>query len=200
MKSKVMESRSLRVIVGPLVFGWALLWVTTDSARAEDLHPIVTVAVAPFTIDPQPFAGAPERADEEEFLKRLSEEATEQAQRSLIERHIADAATRVSSRDAADGRVVVSGTIRMPISLPPRVIGWDASRRRGHFATATVTLLDATGKVLSEQDVAVNWGDVWWFQGGKSVHNNRLGQVLEGFARRVADHAVRRLELRRLQK
>lgn len=192
-----MELRRLQIIIGPLVFGWALLCVTSGSARAKDPHGIVTVAVAPFTIDPQPFAGAPERADEKEFLKRLSEEATEQAQRSLIERHIADIATRVPSRDAADGRVVVTGTIRMPISLPPRVIGWDASRRRGHFATATVTLLDATGKVLSEQNVAVDWGDVWWFQGGKSVHNNRLDQVLGDFVRKAADHAVRRLNLRR---
>lgn len=194
-----MGLRRFQRITGSLVFGWVLLWVTTESARAKDLHGTVTVAVAPFTIDPQPFAGAPERADEKEFLKRLSEEATEQAQRSLIERHIADAATRASSRDAADGRFVVTGTIRMPISLPPKVIGWDASRRRGHFATATVILLDATGKALSERDVAVNWDDVWWFQGGKSVHNNRLDRVLEDFVRKAADHAVRRLELRRPQ-
>lgn len=168
------------------------------SVEASNANPPLKVAVASFIIEPQPFEKTPSRADQGQFMRHLSDEATKQAEQSLIEHHIVDVAQQVTSRDAAQGQMVVTGTIRLPVSLPPRVMGWDASRRHGSFATATLILLSPVGKVVFQQDIAVRWGDVWWYSGGKATHNYAQDDVIASLVRKATDHAVRRLNRQKL--
>jgi len=181
--------------LGMLMVCWALVCAAA-AAPAGGMSASVTVAVAPFTIDPQPFVGAPVRPDQGDFILSLTREATKQTEQTLVERHIVDSAGTVPSGEARTGRMVVTGTVRMPISLPPKVIGWNAAHRHGHFATATVTVTDAVGRLVSEENATVDWGDVWWFHGGKDAKNYPLDNVLASLARKAVDHAVRRLDLR----
>lgn len=194
-------TRKFEIIIRLLIFGWTLICAASVSAQAKDVSTkdfpgVVTVAVVPFRIEPQPFVGAPVRPDAPQFLSHLSDEATNQAQHTLVERHIADAAERLISRELARSRIVVTGTVRMPISLPPNLIGWNGAHHHGTFATAIVTATDAAGTILSRQEVSVNWNDVWWFRGGKAAFVYPLDQVLSSLARKAVDHGVRHLDLR----
>lgn len=185
-----------------LAFCLLLAGVTGASGRPQDptskQDTRVKVAVTPFVIEPQPFAGTPSRQDQEKFVQHLSDEATKQAAQSMTEHRIVDSVQQVPSRDAAKGQVVVTGVVRLPVSLPSGVIGWSGSHRHGHFATATVTVFSPVGQIISTEDVTVDWGDVWWFKSGKSARNYPQDEVIASLVRKAVDHAVRRLDRQKL--
>ena len=188
MKSYKLVSSFVIVLIG------GALNVPHSAAAAKVPTRSVQVAVVPFVIEPQPFAGAPVRPDQAEELRHLSVEATKQVIRSLLDHHPAYSVAQVPTVEAGTGKTVITGTIRMPISLPPNVGGWYAEKRHGHFATATIVVSDGDGKAIATQSIDLNWDAVWWYRSGKIARNFPLDQVLDGFARKAADHAVRRLD------
>lgn len=140
-------------------------------------------APASITIEAQPIEGAMARADEAVISKRLSEAANTQASKSL------------SKTPLADRSLTLFGIIRLPLSLPPRIIGLHAHDRRGTFVSAQFTLRDADGKSLSEQSVTLRWKDVRWLTGSPKWRRNRaLDEVLEDATRKVVDRAVKQAE------
>lgn len=189
----------LATICRCLAFSALTLACYGPSIASPNDNPPLSVAVAPFVIEPQPFDKTPSRSDQEQFVRHLSDEATKQAEQSLLEHRIVDAAQQVTSKDVAPGLMVVTGTIRLPISLPPRIIGWNASHRHGTFAIATLILLDPVGTIVFRQEVAVRWGDVWWYSGGKTARNYPQDDVIASLARKAVDHAVRRLDRQKLR-
>lgn len=173
----------------------ALLW---RAAFALPQPPLFErVALAPFVIEPQPFEGAPRRADETKLLQKLSEAATARAERNLVRRRIAGVVERVATGQAPAG-VLLSGTIRLPVSLPRKIRGARAEWRKGRFATATIALTDAQGRTLAREEIALDWGDVRWTRSKRIRRHSHevaraLDDVLLDFVWRVADDGVKQL-------
>lgn len=178
------------------VAGTGLLAALTSETEAEGQKPepaFPKLAIVPFAIEPQPFDGAPMRADEDKIVQKLSEEATKQAERVLISRRVAATTERVGSKEAAAGQFVVTGVVRLPLSLPEPVFR-EAQFRRGRFATAEVTLWNREGNLCARQDIQLVWGDGWWLYGGGRIHRRRaLNDILIEFAQKAADRAVNRI-------
>lgn len=91
----------------------------TSSDASKPVPPLPEVAVVPFVIIPQTLDGAPTRADQDALVRRLAEEASERAERSLLRQHLAAAVEWPSSRASATAPVLLAGTVRLPLSLPP---------------------------------------------------------------------------------
>ena len=151
------------------------------------------IAVVAFTIEPQILDGSPERADQDAILKKLSIEAGKRAERLLLKRHVAATVEQVASIQATTAPVFVTGTVSLPISLPPGVIGWRALTRKGTFVTTRIYLVDAAGKTLMQQTVTLDWGDVWWLHGGIRKRNAKLDDVLVKFVRKSVDRAMEQM-------
>ncbi len=180
-------------LVNPLrftgLFGLLLL-VANPTLSAKRPQSLWTQAiVVPILIEAEPIEGATPRADVEAVAKRLSESATGEAGRRLLKERIA-----VTVETTPPAAVVLSGTIRLPLSLPPRVIGLRAHDRQGAFATAHFTLRDAGGKVITEETAMLKWDEVRWLRGGGHYRRNRaLDEVLQDTARSATARAVKRL-------
>lgn len=141
-----------------------------------------SIAAPSIAIESQPMEGAAVRADEPAIKGRLAETAANQA-----------AITLKKSPLAARG-LTLTGTIRLPLSLPPRVIGLRAHDRKGTFVTAQFVLRGADGKSVAEQNVALEWDDVRWLTGAPKRRRNRpLNDVLEDAARKAVVRAVKQL-------
>lgn len=153
------------------------------------------VVVAPFVVQPQPFPGALERPEGGELERRLAEEAASRAARSLVRQRIASVAERVPSREAAaEGTVVVTDPVRLPLALPPDVRGLRAAFRPGIFAIAEVTMRRADGTFLAREQATLKWDEVRWTRGGKVRRARPLDDVLQDAVRKVVDRAVKRLK------
>lgn len=165
--------------------------IPAEAQKPTPAFPIL--AVVPFTVEPQPFEGAPVRADEDKIMRKLSEEATKQAERVLMARRVAAATERIESKEAAAGQFALTGVVRLPLSLPDNVFR-DAQFRRGRFATAEVTLWNRKGKICARQEVQLVWGDGWWlYSGGRIRRHRALDDVLIEIAQKAADRAVNRI-------
>lgn len=176
--------------------GTGLLAASVTESEAEGQKPepaFPKLAVVPFIIEPQPFDGASLRADEDKIRRKLSEEATKQAERVLVARRVAATTERVTSREAAAGQYIVTGVVRLPLSLPEPVFR-DAPFRRGRFLTAAVTLWNREGNLCAQQEIQMVWGDGWWLYGGGRIHRRRaLDDILIEYAQKAADRAVNRI-------
>lgn len=152
------------------------------------------VRVAPFEIVPRPLEGATENLNGEALRKHLSEEATQQAIRTLLRHNMAEVRGDASKSGSATGDgLSMTGSVRLPLSLPPGVIGLRASSRKGPFATAVVTLKRSDGSVLASEERTLRWKDVRWTRGGRVRRNRKVDDVLANSVRKSVDHAVRRL-------
>lgn len=171
---------------------WLIMGAGQTTQAAEPGVLVQEVTVAPFAIIPVPLTGAPEREDQESLLRRLAEEATARAARTLRKQGRDGGAQRVSEKHPGVN-CVVSGTVRLPISLRPVDGGGRAMFHRGPFATANVVLRQADGTVLARREVTLNWGDVAWVQGARHRRARPLDSVLVDFVRKAVDHAVKRL-------
>ena len=167
-------------------------WKAVGSAPKQPVF--AAVRVAPFVIEPQPLSGAPERTDQSAFVKRLTEEATRQAEQSLLRHRIAGA-TRQSTPpgDAAPSGRSISGTLHLPLSLPPDVYGLRASSQKGSLATALIRVMDAGGQTIRTETASIRWRDVRWLRGARVRRNRPTDDVLADAARNVTDRAVKQL-------
>lgn len=178
-----------------LLFSALLILFGSDSASAKSkVAWFENAVILPFVIEARPFESTPPRTDESELLRQLSEAATLRAAQNIKSRSIAGRVERTTARQADKSFVVVSGSISLPVSLPRRVIGWEARSRDGIFARTVLTMTDASGKIMARQAVALSWDDVRWLRGTHSTRRNRaLDDVLLDYVRRCADDAVKRL-------
>lgn len=162
---------------------WMLLAAPLGSsypARAQALTGTSSIA-----IEAQPVEGAPTRADTATITERLSQLATAQVATSLGKTPLAARGLRLI------------GTIRLPLSLPPRVVGLRAHDRKGIFVTAHFTLQGADGKSIAEQNVTLEWDDVRWTRGARPWKRNRaLDEVLGDAAREAVNRGVWQLAKR----
>jgi hypothetical protein len=167
-----------------------------DSAvlgAAPQAPPFAIVAVVPIVVEPQSFPGAPIRPDQDQRVRRLAEEASARAARSLVCQQIAGSVERAPSRDAVSAAVLVAGTVRLPVSLPPDLHGLRAQMRHGPFVTATVVIQRADGTILAREETPLNWGDIRWAYGAKFRRLRPLDDILDDFVRKVVDRAIKRL-------
>jgi hypothetical protein len=158
------------------------------------------VVLVPIVVEAVPFEQTPPRPDEAEIVRKLADEATKQAERILARAHVAGEVVRVASTTAtpsapdettASVMPTVSGTLRLPVSLPPKVRGWNASQRKGRFATVSLTITDPrTGVVLAHSEGTCDWKDAFWTRGARSRRNAPLDDVLAHFARKTTERAV----------
>ncbi|MES1241215.1 MAG: hypothetical protein ABUT39_06305 [Acidobacteriota bacterium] len=108
---------------------------------------------------------------------------------------LAESVERVASVEAARGKTVVTGTVRMPVSLPPQVKGLAADSRKGPLASATVRLLDADGNTLREAEAVLTWREARWLEGAPRFRRSRrVEAVLADAVDEVVERAVLRLE------
>ncbi len=180
-------------IVGPTLVGILVcLFLTAfiPPATADKKPLFVRVAVVPFTVEPQPFAGAPTRSDQAKLVSKLEEEATKQSSRSLIEHNLAGEVQPAAKFSEAQAPFVLSGIVRLPISLPERVYGLDAYERSGQFATAIVTVKHLDGTILATGEARLTWKACWWITGPRSRRNLPVDDVLADFVRKAADRAT----------
>jgi hypothetical protein len=190
-----------------------LTLVARAPCSAKSIRPLAKVIVLPFAIVAQPIDGASNRVDQQTIVRRLAEEATARAERSLLQQRIAVAVeqlpfpvaggvsvTAVTSDSrpggaGAEGPVQLEGTVRLPVSLPAPLTGPRSWFHRGPFATAEVELRRAGGAVIAREAATLDWRDVRWFTGAGRLRRSRpLDEVLIDFARKATDRAIKRLK------
>jgi hypothetical protein len=194
------ESTTVELHSRVSIHRWILPWLLAvlagmSSDASRPAPPLPKVAVVPFVIIPQALDGAPTRADQDVLVRRLAEEASERAARSLLRQHFAAAVERPSSPSSATAPVLLAGTVRLPLSLPPRLCGYGSWFHRGRFATAEVKVQRADGTLVAREEVILDWCDIRWYWGaGRLRHSRPLDDVLVDFVRKATDGAVKRLK------
>lgn len=201
---------------GPALGCLVLIAASPWASAATPTPPLAKVGVIAIAVIPQPLEGAPTRADQDALLRRLSDEATARAERSLLRQQIAASVERLPSRALAaepagrsaismpasgssTGEVYLTGTIRLPLSLPPSITRDWTWFRHGRFASAEVRLLRADGSTITRAAAILDWSDIRWFSGAGRVRSARpLDDVLVDFVRKAADQAVKHLKRQRL--
>ncbi len=151
------------------------------------------VLVVPLSIESLPFRDSPERPDREQVLQRLTEEATARAERTLLKQHLAQSVERAPSPDPTRGGLVLTGVVRLPVSVPAGQRGGRAMFRSGRFASATVALRRADGMLVAEGHTHLDWDDIRWVRGARIRRARALDDVLVDAVRKATDHAVKRL-------
>lgn len=146
-------------------------------------NPSSKVTVLPFTIEPQALPGAP--ADPKDTLRTLlAAEAASSAGKALREDLLVTA-----------GATAITGTVQIPVSLPPDVWGLRAHRQKGRLAAATVRLLGPDKKTIREAEASLSWGDVRWLEGPPRFRRHRSPEeVLRSAVSKVVERAVERLK------
>ena len=187
-----MSIRRVARVTGPVLDDLAL-WVAGSERGTPGQAGSPRVEVVPLTVESLPFRDSPERPDRDQVLERLAAEATARAERTLLKQHIAGVVERVASPAVASGALVLTGTVRLPVSVPAGQRGGRALFRRGRFASATVTLRRPDGTVAAQGESHLEWDDVWWLRGARVRRARKLDDVLVDTVRKAVDHAVKRL-------
>ncbi len=172
--------------VSCLIFSGSIFSVSADKKPAYD-----RVAIVPFTIEAQSLENTPNRADQDDEIRRLQEEAAKQAERTLKEHGLAGEMEPAATAQAAKSPLVLSGVIRLAISMPPRINGMAGYRRSGPFITVTETLQRPDGTVTATGNSTLGWNGCWWITAGKSSHVIPVDNVLADFVRKAVDRATR---------
>ncbi len=185
--------RSVVVSWRVLVFAaFCLLSGAFVPAASADQKPLYArITVTRLTVEAQPFEGAPNRLDQADLIGKLEEEATKQARRTLTEHGFVETVEPVGKVAEAQSPLVLTGTVRLPVSLPANVYGFDAYERRGQFATATVTVKRRDGTVLATAESRLTWKACWW-ETGRNHRNIPVDDVLADFVRKATDRATRK--------
>lgn len=124
--------------------------------------------------------------------KSLSREGSARAARTALRSGLArESAVDSGSTLASDG-AVLSGTVSLPLHLPPGVRGRRAWFRPGEFVEAKVTLQQPDGSMRTAE-AHLRWRDVWWTTGAKVRRARPTEDVLRDAVRKAVDAAVKRL-------
>lgn len=182
--------RVVRLVVPCLLFAAGKMgWSAPPQAAV-----FTKVVVGAVVVEPEPFPKAPSRPDEAEVIRQLTEVATARAERTLVKQHIAETVERSSSRDTSSAPVLLTGTVRLPVSLPNSARGRGALFQHGHFATVDVALQRRDGTMIAKEEVTLGWRDVPWVLGSRISHARPLDDVLGEYVRKGVDHAVKGLK------
>jgi len=147
------------------------------------------VRVARIILEPQSLEAATPRPDQDDVLRRLTDEAARQAERSLVRHHLAETAETMEGKGPT-----LTGVVRLPVVLPRDVYGLNAASRKGSLATATLRISGADGTILKEGTASIDWDDVRWLRGARRRRNRTPDEVLSDAVRKVVDRAVTRLK------
>ena len=195
MKHAKLNTTKRVLLVLSFAFGACFLLAAPNVYARRAKPPLFkVVAFRPVVVEPILIEGAPERPDQEAIVRKLSEEATKQMRRMLVRAHIAGAVEEevaASPEGAAIAPSIrVTATVRLPVSLPPKAHGWNASQRKGRFATATLTIENTdTGAVLAKGEGTCDWKDAWWTT-GRTRRSRPVDDVLAHFARKTTERAI----------
>lgn len=152
-----------------------------SAPRGESASP--TLAVAPFAVEPQALPGAPD--DPGGVLQVLLAEEASSSAREILAREGLERLT---------GEESITGTVQIPVSLPPDVRGLRARNREGRLATATVRLLGPDGKTVRQAEASLAWWEVRWLEGPARYRRYRSsGEVLRDAVAKVVERAVEQL-------
>lgn len=185
------RSSFLILSLAALLLPLALSCATRSPAKRGAVYP--KVVLVPFTVEPQPVNGESDQNNAGR-VHLLAEEASASATRALLG-HLAETVERTASPDSAQGQVLVTGTVRLPVSLPPRVRGLAADSRNGTLAVATVRLQGADGTMIRETEARLTWREARWLEGApRFKRNRRVDAVLADAVKEVVERAVSRLE------
>lgn len=168
-----------------------LLGAFVPVASADQKPLYVRITVIRLMVEAQPFEGVPNRLDQADLIGKLEEEATKQASRTLTEHGFVGTVELVGKVAEAQSPLVLTGTVRLPVSLPVNVYGFDAYERRGQFATSTVIVKRRDGTVLATGESRLTWKACWW-ETGRGHHNLPVDDVLADFVRKATDQATRK--------
>ena len=161
-----------------LPVGCAHTAATAPSRRAFQAE----VPVTAFTIVPENLPGTSNDNRGEGLRSLLAQEAAASAQEALHRAGLTQTAA------------TVSGTVRMPVSLPPDVVGLRADRLKGPLAVATVRLLGPDGRTIREAEATLTWRQARWLEGAPRFRRNRPPErVLREAAHEVVARAMERL-------
>ncbi len=122
-------SRSRRVSM--MFCGACLLWTGATSVASEPL--LRHVAVAPLVVEAQSLEGVPTEAAQPERVQFLEKQIAQHVQRWL------------SKRRLAARQPIVSGTIRLPVSMPRDLPSWRKLFAKERFANVRLTMQLADG-------------------------------------------------------
>lgn len=185
------KARFCILILATLALPFALACATQGAARGGAMYP--KVVLVPFTVEPQPVAGEPVQPGDVR-VQLLAAEASSTAAEALLGQ-VAKTVERAASPGAAQGQVLVTGIVRIPVSMPPGVRGLAADSRRGSLAVATVRLQGADGNTIREAEAHLTWREARWLEGSpRFKRNRRVEAVLADAVQEVVERAVSKLE------
>lgn len=145
--------------------------------------PIPQVSVGHFVIEPHSLDRASANRNHGVSVDLLLNTAVIEARKSLG-RH----------RIPGSPGMSVTGVVHAPLALPAGVHGLRAASRKGTLTTAEVRLLDASGKVLRQEEETIHWNDVRWLKGGpKSRRSRPPEEVVADAVRKAVARAIERL-------
>lgn len=183
------------LLISSFVLG-ALCLLAAPRVYAERGKPPLfkVIAFRPVVVEPVLIEGTPGRPDQEATVRKLSGVATKQLRRILVRAHVAGVVEEdmAASLEAVTitSPIRVTAALRLPVSLPPELRGWNASQRKGRFATVVLTVQNAdTGAVLAKGEGTCDWKDALWTT-GKSRRSRPVDDVLEHFARKTMERAT----------
>lgn len=177
----------LATLTLPSVFACA----TQSAAKGQAMYP--KVFLVPFTFEPQSVAGEPVQPGDVR-VQLLAAKASSTAAEALLGQ-VAETVERAASPGAAQGQVLVTGVVRLPVSMPPGVRGLAADSRKGSLAVATVRLQGADGNTIREVEAHLTWREARWLEGApRFKRNRRVDAVLADAVEEVVERAVSRLE------
>jgi hypothetical protein len=198
-------SRTPRGFVLPLsavclVLLCAAAWARGDHRRRHAASPkplFAAVAVMPFTVEPEPPAGVAVSPTQPERLRIAAEQVTEHVHHWLLKKRLSGTiAGRVhrATSPADETLPFITGTVRLPVSLPTGRQERHALFARERFATAKVTMQFPDGTTL-EAEAALNGKDVPLTRNYKRylTYEKGIGWVLEKFAEKAVDRALQSL-------
>lgn len=182
--------------LGLCLLALASLSACSTAHLAPDEAAFPKIVVAPFTIIPDTLGGeGTSQPRQDVFVALLGDEATASAVRTLLLEKIGGTVQSVPSFTQAAGQITVTGTVTLPVSLPPGVDGLRADSRKGRLALVTLELLDSNGKMLRTAEAEISWRQARWLRGAPRFRRAQpTAGVLRETVREGVVEAVRRLK------
>lgn len=195
MHDKIPEALRRAANIGVAIAALAVTWLGSRPVSGQQ-PAFGNVAVEPVMVEAVPFQDTPPRLDQAEVLQRLSQEATARAERTLLRQGLASKVERTAAQ-APSGTLILTGTVRLPVSVPAGQRGARAMFRKGPFGTATVSLRRSDGTLVAEGQSKLDWDDVRWLRGVRVRRVRDFDEVLQDAVRKATDHAIKGLRSKR---
>lgn len=162
----------------PILGGLLATTLTACASLTPSPRPVLDrLAIAGITIVPTSVGDA-DASDREWFQEILADQATAAVRQISIDKQLAQQVEPEGSQTEA---LLLSGTLAIPIALPPEYRGSHAFFQKGALAVARMELRDSNGTLLTTVEATVHWKDVRWTRGS---HKTRRARRIESFSDR----------------